>query len=49
MTNIPPIVLAQEKKLVRISKFPSLTQQGRWTSDMLEVAMDEMEKRQLSL
>jgi hypothetical protein len=48
-TNIPLIVPAPKKKLARISKVPSLTQQGRWTSDILEAGMDAMERGQLSL
>ncbi len=47
--NIPPIIPTQAKKLVRVNKVPSLTQWGRWTSNVLEVAMDAVERRQLSL
>ncbi len=32
------------KKLARVNKVPSLTQQGRWTFDALKVAMDVVEK-----
>jgi len=46
--NIPPTIVAQVKKLARVNKVLSLTQQGRWTSNALEAAMDVVE-RQLSL
>jgi hypothetical protein len=35
--NIPPTILTQAKKPTRVNKVLSLTQQGKWTSNALEV------------
>jgi hypothetical protein len=45
--NIPPTVPTQTKKPTRINRFPSLTQQGKWTFESYN--MDVVERKQLSL
>jgi hypothetical protein len=47
--NIPPRTTLKVDKSTKRNKVPTLTQQGRWTSEALEEAMNVVKRRETSL